>query len=492
MIRSVMAVWKEKKLSFFLALIPWLASFLLEGQFFVVARSAHLLTYVGCKGILLVGLFLFADFLLRAIREPKGDSRYTLLYAMSYFLILLGWMLWKLPLYLQGDELNIYTQAKQLDPMAYWFNYFTGCYWISCGMLLPFELGPILIKLLLHSLTMGYCAQRLRKHSSALWALLLYIPYLQPFVLDLGASAHRLPLYGILYLFLAAKLFFDHKEQKKLDGKTLLLLSVVLGILSYWRTEGIYMVVAGAILIPVAYRLPVRKQLSRLWKPAVCYVLILLILALPQFAAYADDSKPSMMVRSAPLCGYALANMLRSGLEEADIEPATYEAIDVYIPFEKLREMNAARGDAAYSHAMAMDLADPKADFAVRGAFCDAVKGLILKHPLIFLRSQWNGFCYTSAQYSYEGDLQTFLRYGSYRQWLPLLLCGIFLIFGLLRKRFVTMLLSLCGLGNWALVTALMPAAYAKYFYVDYLLGYFLLFLGLACLLSRRKEQIYE
>ena len=61
-----------------------------------------------------------------------------------------------------------------------------------------------------------------------------------------------------------------------------------------------------------------------------------------------------------------------------------------------------------------------------------------------------------------------------------------------MRKKHMTFLLSLCAVGNWALVTALMPAAYSKYFYVDYLLGYFLLFAGLAMLLSGKREKIYE
>lgn len=492
MIRFMTSIWKEKKPSLLLALIPWLGSFLLESRFFEAARSAHLFTYVACKGILLLGLFLFADFLLRALREPKSDSRSILSYAVVYFLILLGWMLWKLPLYLQGDELNIYNHAKNLDTMAYWFNYFTGYYWISCAMVLPFQMGPILIKLILHSLVIGYCTHRLSKVSSPKAALLLFLPYLQPFVLDMGASAHRLPLYGILYLYLGAKLFFDHKEKKALDTKTLVVLSVVLAILSYWRTEGLYLTVAGGLLILVAYRIPIKCQLPKLWKPALCYVLIIGIIGIPQFAAYMDRSKPSVMVRSEPLCGYALGNMLRNGLEEEEIPPREYAAIDTYIPFAALKEMNQTRGDQVYAHAMVMSLADPNADFEERAAFCDSVKSLILRHPLIYLRSQWNSFRYTTSQYSAFKGSGEYWRYVSYNQWLPLILCLFFLLYSLFRRRYMTLLLSLCAVGNWALVTALMPAAYAKYFYVDYLLGYFLLFVGLALLLSGKKEKLYE
>ncbi len=492
MIKILLGKGREKMLPFLLTLMLWLLSFYTESFYFTVARSAHLVTYVSCKLLLFVGLFLLLDFMVRAVREPGSRCRSVLLYSSGYFVLLLGWLLIRGPLQLQGDELNIYTHGQSLDPMAYWFNYFTGYYWISCAMLLPFQLGPILVKILLHALAVGYCTYRLSVVSSPRASLLLFLPYVQPFVLDMGVSAHRLPLYGILYLYLGAKLFFDYKEGKLLDRKTLVLLSVVIAILSYWRTEGLYLTVAGAILLLAAYRVPVKGQISKLLKPATCYVLILAMVALPQLAAYMDKSKPSMIVRSEPLCGYALANMLRNGLEEEDISPEDYAAIDVYLPFGDIEEMNRTRGDRAYAHAMVMDLAVPGADFAVRTAFCNSVKKVILEHPFIYLRSQWNSFRYTSAQYRGSlTDAKTWYFF-SYQQWLPLILCVGFLVYSLVRRRTMTFLLSLCAVGNWALVTALMPAAYSKYFYVDYLLGYFLLFVGLALLLSGKREKIYE
>ncbi|MBR4308003.1 MAG: hypothetical protein IKT58_00255 [Oscillospiraceae bacterium] len=483
---------KEKRLPLILTLFLWLLSFYTEGFYFTVARGSHLLTYCACKVVLFLGVFLFLEFLIRAIRTPEDPSRVILAYSGIYLILLLGWLFKMMPHTLQGDELNIYNHGKELDAMAYWFNYFTGYYWISCSMLFPFQLGAVFVKVVLHALVIGYCTYRLSKAASPRAALLLFLPYLQPFVLDLGCSAHRLPIYGILYLFLGAKLFFDHKEGKSMDRKTLVLLSVVIAILSFWRTEGLYLTVAGPILVLVAYRVPVKGQLSRLWKPALCYFLILVLVALPQLAAYMDKNKPSVIVRSEPLCGYALANMLRNGLEEGDIPPEEYAAIDRYISFRDLEEFNQTNGDRAYAHAMVMSLASGDADFEVREAFCDAVKSLILRHPFIYLRSQWNSFRYTSSQYDYLRGKTEYLRYFSYRQWIPLILCLCFLVYGLLRKKYVTLLLSLCAVGNWALVTALMPAAYAKYFYVDYLLGYFFLFVGLAMLLSGKRKNCYE
>lgn len=479
----------SKRIALLLALVHWLSSFFTERLILTVSPMAHAVDYALCKLILLVALVLFWDFVIRIFQSR--ESRRTAMYALPYLLVLILWLFLRHPFVLEADELNLFTRATELDCFAYWFNYFSGYYWIICLMLLPFPMGPVFIKLLLQALVVGYCLNRQRNHSGKWATLLLYLPFLLPFVLDLGLSAHRLPLYGMLYLFLAAKLFYDHKERRTLDRKTLVLLSVIIAVLAFWRTEGIYLTVFGAGLILIAYRIPLRKNWKKLWKKALCYGLILLLVALPQLSAYTNAPAP-LSLRTKPLCGYALSNMLRCGLAVEEISAEDYAAIDAYLPMEQVLAFNERRGDSGFAQADVMELVRPDIDYPTQEKFCNAVKHLILSHPFLYLKSQLLAFDYTSRQYPLTGDLKNTLLYCSYRQWLPLILCFVFFLYSLLRKRWMTLALSFCALCNWALVTALMPAAYAKYFYVDYLMGWFLLFVGLSCLLSRRKEQIYD
>lgn len=479
----------SKRIALLLALVHWLSSFFTERLILTVSPRAHAVDYALCKLILLVALVLFWDFVIRIFQSK--ESRRTAMYALPYLLVLILWLFLRHPFVLEADELNLFTRATELDSFAYWFNYFSGYYWIICLMLLPFPMGPVFIKLLLQALVVGYCLNHQRNHSGKWATLLLYLPFLLPFVLDLGLSAHRLPLYGMLYLFLAAKLFYDHKERRTLDRKTLVLLSVIIAVLAFWRTEGIYLTVFGAGLILIAYRIPLRKNWKKLWKKALCYGLILLLVALPQLSAYTNAPAP-LSLRTKPLCGYALSNMLRCGLTVEEISAEDYAAIDAYLPMEQVLAFNERRGDSGFAQADVMELVRPDIDYPTQEKFCNAVKHLILSHPFLYLKSQLLAFNYTSRQYPLTGDLKNTLLYGSYRQWLPLILCFVFFLYSLLRKRWMTLALSFCALCNWALVTALMPAAYAKYFYVDYLMGWFLLFVGLSCLLSRRKEQIYD
>ena len=480
-----------KRFALLLGLVHWLSTFFTERLILTVSPGEHFVDYILCKLILLAALLLFWDFV-RRIFKGKGTPAFrTACYALPYLLVLLLWLFLRHPFVLEGDELNLFTRATQLDSFAYWFNYFSGYYWIISLMLLPFPMGPVFLKLLLQALVVGYCLHRHRAHSGKWASLLLYLPFLLPFVLDLGLSAHRLPLYGMLYLFLAVKLFYDHKEQRSLDSKTLVLLSVILAILAFWRTEGIYLSVLGAVLILVAYRVPVKGQWKGLWKKALCYMLIFLLVALPQLSAYTNAPAP-LSLRTKPLCGYALSNMLRCGLTVEDISPEDYAAIDAYLPMDAVLDFNAQRGDSGFAQADVMELVRPDIDYATQERFCDGVKHVIFTHPFLSLKSQLLAFSYTSSQYPLSGNLKNTLLYGSYRQWLPLLLCMIFFLYSLLRRRPMTLTLSFCALCNWALVTVLMPAAYAKYFYVDYLIGWFLLFVGLSSLLGGKKEQIYD
>lgn len=484
-VQALRAAVRRERAALTAALVHWLLSFGLERLVFTAAPTAHLFDYVLCKLLLLVLLFAFWRLLFCAVRE-KGFARRMLLRALPVLAALLVYLFLYHPFTLEGDELNIYQHAVQFDSFAYWFNYPTGYYWILCLMVVPHAMGPIFIKVLLQALIAGYLVARQERLSGkAAW--LLYVLFCLPFVLELGISAHRLPIYGMLYLLLAAKLLYDRLEHKALDRRTLLLLSLLIGLLAIWRTEGIYLAVLGAVLLAVAYRVKLNRQV---WKRLLAYALALLLVAVPQLKGYFIDTDVSLGVRTKPLCAYALCNMFRNGLTR-EMLSGEEAAIEGYLPLSVIEEYNANFQDGNYARAQVMQGA-LDADYAAQEAFCGAVKRIILRHPLIYLRAQWNAWLYTSSQYTADfsggaAGLWRGVRALTYRVNLPTYLVALFLIAALLRKKWMTFWLCGCALTHWALVTLLMPAAFAKYFYVDYLLGYFLLLMGLIWLISRRR-----
>ena len=466
-----------RRLPLILAAGHWLATFWLEKQILTVSPAQNLFNYVLCKLALLAALAWFWSFLFSAVSGRNARARRTLLYALPYLAVLVAWLFAFHSFTLVSDELNLFTRAQRLDSFAYWFNYFSGYYWIMSLMLVPTMMGPVYVKLLLQALVCGYCLARQAERSGKWKAMVMYLLFVLPFVLTQGISAHRLPTYGMLYLFTAAKLYYDWRAGEKLRGAGFALLALSFAVLALWRSEGIYLLPLGLCLIFAAYRIPLEKK--RIVRAAVAYALIFALVALPQIKAYYFEDNPPLSLRTKPLCGYVLCNMFRNGLTE-EMLGEDAEAIDAYLPLKTIRQSNEETGDGNYESAEIMNLVRADVSYAQQEEFVSACKRVILRHPFVFLRAQWGAFRYLCGKYPVSlsvGPVRAAYNL-SCQVWLPALLLLIFGVAALVRKRWLPLGLCLAGLCNFGIVFLLMPAAYAKYFYATYLLGYFLLLCG--------------
>lgn len=481
--------FRHPKFPLVVATLHWLLTFGMERLVLVVSPAEHPVDYCLCKLILWAALYGFWTLIWKGLLSPERKSsreHKILLFALPVLALLLVWLFLFHPFILNGDEQNLYDRATALDSFAFWFNYPSGYYWIMGIMLIPHYMGPTLIKILLQSLVAGYCLARQSERSGVLRALPLYLLFLLPFVMDQGISAHRLPTYGMLYLFLAAKLLFDWLDHTVLDWKTLIMESAILAILSIWRSEGIYFTVLGIFLIVSAYRVHLKMESLKM---LLCYVLIFAAVALPQLSAYANIPYDASL-RTKPLCGYALCNMFRNGLTEEMIDDADRRAIDTYLSFETIHEYNETQGDLNYYQAFIMNDTEPDVGYDDQARFCDAAKRVILQNLPIYLKSQFNAWLYTNNQYTIDLSRPLVaVRNLCCRVMYPTLLVVLFCIWSLIGKKWLPFWLTGGAICNWAMVTALMPAAYAKYFYVTYLLGYFLLFAGICHLITGKKNQ---
>lgn len=469
--------------------LHWLLTFWLEQFVLVVSPTEHLVDYCLCKLILWAALYGFWTLIWKGLFSPerKGSrERDILLFALPILAVLLVFLFLFHTFSLSGDEQNLFDRATALDSFAFWFNYPSGYYWIMGIMLIPYYMGPVLIKLLLQSLVAGYCLARQRERSGVVRSLPLYLLFLLPFVLEQGISAHRLPTYGMLYLFLAAKLLYDWMDHLTLDWKTLVMESAILAVLAIWRSEGIYFTVLGIFLIVAAYRVPLKKESLKM---LVCYVLIFAAVALPQLSAY-TNAPYAASLRTKPLCGYALCNMFRNGLTEDMIDEEDWKAINTYLSFETIHEYNEKNGDHNYYQAFIMNDTEPDVGYDDQEKFCDASTRVIVQNLPIYLKSQYNAWMYTNEQYAIDFSLSPMVlaRNLSSRVMYPALLVVLFFIWALIRRKWLPFWLTGGAICNWAMVTVLMPAAYAKYFYVTYLLGYFLLLVGICQLIGRKKR----
>lgn len=476
-----------RSLPLVLAALHWLATFFLEKHIFTATPAENPFNYVLCKLALLAVLVWFWRFLFSAISGSSKRARCTLFYALPYLAVLILCLFQFHSFTLTGDELNLFTKAQKLDNYAYWFNYFSGFYWIMSLMLVPSMMGPVYVKLLLQALVCGYCLARQCERSGKWKALPMYLLFLLPFVLELGISAHRLPIYGMLYLLTMAKLYYDWLAEEKLNDRSFALMALSFAILAIWRSEGIYLLPLGICLIFAAYRIPLERK--KLLRSVGIYVLIFALVAVPQLKAYYFEGNPPLSLRTKPLCAYVLCNMFRNGLTEEMLEE-DYDAIDAYLPMEAIRRSNEKNGDSNYEWAGILEQERSDASYAVQEEFVAACKRVFFRHPFIYLRAQLGAFRYLCGIYPVTPSVGaiTMVKNLTYQLWPAVLLLLAFGVMALIKKRYLPLGLCLAGLCNFGIVLLLMPATYLKYFYATYLIGYFLLLCGGINWLFGRKE----
>jgi hypothetical protein len=501
------------------ALIYWLLSFWLEKRILEVPPSANLFNYICCKAVLLFALYAFWSFSEAVFRpiDARKRARWTFIYAVPYLAFLVFWLFKYHPFVLKSDELNIFLDAVRLESYAYWFNYFTGFYWISCLMAVPTAMGPVFVKLLIQALVCGYCCARERERGRWYTALPFYLLFCLPFVMDQGISAHRLPTYGMVYAAVFAKLLYDHEElssvEKKgrfggndaprsgnaapgafgaLPLKDLLLLSAGFSILAIWRSEGIYFVPLGLILLLCAYKIKDKKAALR---TAGVYLLVLCLAAVPQIKSYFFEENPSVALRTKPFMAYAVTIMMRNGLTEEMIGEEAAEMAP-FVPVETIKKANEQYGESIYNGAFVLRHAE-KADYPDQERFCDAVKRLIIKYPLLYLRSQLTAYMHVDRNTPYREGMSLWERVTAFSWHVnpAAILSLVFTLIFLFRRRWLPFWLGLGSLGNLALVVALMPATFPKYFYLTYLYAYLVtavLLCRLLRLLGGAKAELSE
>ena len=231
---------------------------------------------------------------------------------------------------LYGDEFNIYSQAINYNMYPYHFTYLTGLIYILSYMIIPCQIGIVLIKLILQSLVCGYCVHRItnRFGKSGYFIYLLFLLY--P-VMTYSIEVHRMHFYALLYITVSVKLIFDWLEDKQLTNFDLLTISLGYSILAIWRKEGIYLLVIAPAMICFAYN---KFQLKQFLKIIMVFVITFLILYIPQCFSPRGFTSESSHTYNA-----WFVNMCREGLNKEKY-PNQMDAIDKYMSLDAVDYIN--------------------------------------------------------------------------------------------------------------------------------------------------------
>ncbi|MBP5384633.1 MAG: hypothetical protein J6Y57_06635, partial [Lachnospiraceae bacterium] len=141
------------------AVLHWTVTFFTDSGIFEVPPSANLSDYIICRILVLPVLFSFYCGIARLItaKDRKTDPFCRIvLRALPYLPVMIAAACVKLPQgYLSNDEVLIATSALHLEHYT-WFYYLTTYFYIICFMIIPVYLAPIVIKLLIEFLVIGY------------------------------------------------------------------------------------------------------------------------------------------------------------------------------------------------------------------------------------------------------------------------------------------------------------------------------------------------
>ena len=537
-----------------LALIHQILSFFAGKRIFTAAPSDNSGDYIICRLLAFIVTWFLYLMLWQLLVDngslfrsewTKGNTVTRVFRsALPYLVVMIPVCLIKLRSgYLSNDETLIYENAISLTHYT-WFYYITTYYYIISLMIIPHMYAPIFMKLLTEYLVIGYTVLRasdyfdirssqpfiIRPVKIGYGALTMLLFILYP-VIAYTTSAHRLPIYFLLYLFMTVILLFDRLEQAALTPARLATLIILGSVLTQWRTEGIYLIVIIPILIYISYsdltlviphysgdrdertrkNLPLfytEKKTVRIKEKKTFALLMLLWIAVqylfsvPQNGFIAKEMGAAADDRMKPFYAYTITNMYRNGLDLSK-NASDLAVVDRYISLESLDAISDYYGDINYEDVLILyqpGFIGVREDAGVTEyyEFTAALKRIFRNNPNIFLRTRIGAFVYAALPYhiTFNGSgikgllsfIISIIKTVSYNLFIPLVILLFICLYSLARSRWFTFFLSGGLLSHWFIVFILAPASYFKYYFPVYITAYLYLLLIIIAGLHNRKH----
>ena len=483
---SDIKIEKKHRIIGAVSLVYCLLSFLWEGRvFYEGAAQSRPVTHIIIKLLSLVTVYLLILLFTNAVQGYKSRSAaaQTVLYALPLFVIVtLFWAVSNAYPMTEGDQYNILVAARGYETLAGFFNYWTMYIPMVAMTIVPAEAFAIVFKILLMSLAAGYCVYRLMRISSSRLSFLLYLPFLLPPGLYQSYSIHRCPMYAVLYLLFACILICDRYENKRLSAGKFLLMSFMAAVLTQWRSEGIYLFVLAPILLYFTYK-PKLSASQKAGMLAVMLAVQVLVYLPTRF-----DRKENAH-RALPFFEYLITGMERKGLDK-EKNADDLAIVNRYISIDAIHALNERQGDYNYNDNIIIF-----EDGLVHGAgdvekveFQKAMIRIIIRNPIVYLRTQLGAWLHISNAFQFERKLDYAANIFKNLYVPTAWLIGLW-IYLLVKKQWCYWFITSGHLCHMAITTALLPAAYFKYYYSEYLYAALTAVLALLIFINKRREK---
>lgn len=510
------------------------------------AYKHFLIDYPVCKILTFLFLFAFYTFIYKVFidKEKEKNTLYIIAKCGFPYLILMV-LITAVKLrggYVTNDEYAILEMAKGLEHNT-WFTYITVYFYIISLMVIPFKYGPIFMKLIVEYIVVGYFVYRFKnyfeikrnnnltgdnlyaweresfvdrhhlrerifrgsrlkikrdaKRHEIKYYWFSYLLFLLYPVLAYTTSAHRLPVYFLIYLAMVVTLIFDKLENNELTISKAVALLFIGAVLTHWRTEGIYLVILLPILMFLVYT-NIRHKKAAL-TILIISILFQALVYIPQNVIGVEDLSSSANDRMKPFYAYTIVNMMRNGLDrEKNAEDLAI--IDKYMAIEKIDAVNEHYVDINYEDTFILfeewNGVREEATFADYYEYTEAMKRLFKNNPDVFIKTRIGAFAYAAVPYhvNFAGGVSGIIKglfslYKSlsYNIIIPFFTIIAILVFSLIKRRWFTFFM--CGglMAHWFIVFILAPASYFKYYFPIFICGYMYLLMLLIQTIYNKK-----
>ena len=166
--------------------------------------------------------------------------------------------------------------------------------------------------------------------------------------------------------------------------------------------------------------------------------------------------------------------------------------VDKYLSLEEIHKLNEEYGDYCYNDNLIIYSGRRHgASLEDIEGFKSAVIKIVLKNPLVYVRTQLGAWSYISTANYYERKLDIISNVFT-DLYVPTLWLLALWVYLLVRKKWCFWFMTSCHLGHMLITTALLPAAYFKYYYSEYLYAVLTAVLMLLMYLKARNEKKKE
>ncbi len=482
-------------------------------------QNLNVFWYTFCKIIAFILIMLFWNIIRKLLKKDHQTIKRTE-YFLIYFIPLILLLIFIWPGYWAGSDVTNLLSVNTSANMLYFLNYLTSVFNIVGYILFFSPTGPIILQIVLASSILAYIVDNLYSFYKTKYVYFTYLPFLLPITLCYMTYCNRQTIYGLIYFLFIAILIIDKLKKVTLNKNKLLLLMLLIGILTTFRSEGIYLSIIGPILILATY-----NNKFTLKKAILIFIatwMISIAIYIPQGIYNKNLTYIEKETRNLPSIVNPLSYMLTQNLKGPNIENEI-AIIDNVLDVDILKKYPSLFDSAAiWEDGGALRDNVTKDDYnAMKKAYYDIVKNNIFLYlnckKVTFYNSTGLGKNFLSSYNKFENieningyklatPLNKDLRrniliilegrnsenneiYGLYKLFNNLIFSIITLIliflFSVFKRKFFDFMITGTLIGHILIVFIMAPANYFMYYYSIYLTGFLILIVYLLNIKSK-------